>query len=470
MCHADAAAMETQSDRASDVTPAVSENEIDLARLPKGELGWSALVAYAVATDDRIERYFLEVKSDVDLNTRGGRAKVAKFILGSANRDPAAVKGRFDGHAIMLLGVGGGEARGIPPFEAQDLARDVAKWVGVDGPRWDFERLPSAEGSGDVIAIVVDPPTGEIWTCLADGDGLADGDIYVRGDGNTRKATGPEVRAMLARRVAPQPIDVHVELSGEVIVLGVDTSRLTDWIRTRAEELRQQVRAQASRTRSAFPSLPTVTTFSRDTRSKEEFRAEVDAWEERACARPTAGVAELAGRVLPGITLRVKNQTKTFLRDVRLEFELDSNVTVVDWLDGEDLDEVDLFPDEPVDWGAKTLIPNFFPPPSATQWQQRHGVIYVDRETPPQLSLTMEALRPEQEFTTNGDDVVLVLFTDETPSTTDPVSGRWRMTVGDVNEVFEGEFALPTSYRDMRGPIADLLRGEHAAEDGSDPG
>jgi hypothetical protein len=71
-----------------------------------GEMGWAALVAYAAASDDRIERYFLEVKSDVDLNTKAGRAKVAKFILGAANRDPGQVARRFGGHAVMLLGVG----------------------------------------------------------------------------------------------------------------------------------------------------------------------------------------------------------------------------------------------------------------------------------------------------------------------------------------------------------------------------
>ena len=163
-----------------------------------GEMSWAALVAYAAASDDRIERYFLEVKSDVDLNTKAGRAKVAKFILGAANRDPGQVARRFGGHAVMLLGVGSGTTHGIAAFEAQDLARDVARWVGVDGPTWDFERI-RAGSQLDVIAVVVDPPTGDVWTCRADGDGLANGDIYVRADGNTRKATGDEVRAMVSR-------------------------------------------------------------------------------------------------------------------------------------------------------------------------------------------------------------------------------------------------------------------------------
>jgi hypothetical protein len=62
--------------------------EIDLSRLPTGELGWSELVDFVRSSDDRIERYFLEVKSEADLNTKADRAKVAKFILGAPTATP----------------------------------------------------------------------------------------------------------------------------------------------------------------------------------------------------------------------------------------------------------------------------------------------------------------------------------------------------------------------------------------------
>jgi len=42
----------------------------------------------------------------------------------------------------MVLGVGGGHVVGVPPFEAKDLALAVQRLIGVDGPRWDFERIP----------------------------------------------------------------------------------------------------------------------------------------------------------------------------------------------------------------------------------------------------------------------------------------------------------------------------------------
>lgn len=92
----------------------------------------------------------------MDLTTKRGRHKVSKFILGAANRDPVKAAKRFSGHAVVLLGIGGGTVTGIPPFEAQDLEREVRKFTGADRPGWDYEHVP-VDADHDVIAIVVDP-------------------------------------------------------------------------------------------------------------------------------------------------------------------------------------------------------------------------------------------------------------------------------------------------------------------------
>ncbi|WP_367127866.1 hypothetical protein [Saccharothrix sp. HUAS TT1] len=156
-----------------------------------------ALIDALSRTDDRVERHFLELKSDVDLTGTAGRTKVVKFILGAANRDPDTAARYLQGHALMVLGVAPGAVTGIAPFEAMELARFVARYTGTPGPRWDFERIPAGEGR-DVI--VIDPPTGGLWTCLSDGpEKLTDGAIFVRADGETRLAKGAEIRAMVDR-------------------------------------------------------------------------------------------------------------------------------------------------------------------------------------------------------------------------------------------------------------------------------
>lgn len=436
-------------------------SEVDLSRLPTGEIGWAALVTYASSSDDRIERYFLEVKSDIDLNTRSGRAKVAKFVLGAANRDFVQASRRLGGHAVMLLGVGGGRALGVPAFEAQDLGRDMTKWLGVDGPKWDFERVSTEDG--DVIAIIADPPTGDVWTCRADGEGLADGDIYVRADGNTRKATGDEVRAMLTRVASRTPtIDVRVQVDGAVAGLRVDEERLAEGVEARAAAYQRQV--EPPPTRSAVFNVPAISGLGidRDTRSRGQFLTEVEQWRTKALAAPSLGLVPLAGRMLDCVRVEVQNLSRTFLSDVRIDIEFEGDVLAAEWLDREDGALPDLFLDSPLDWGEKTVLSSVdymalrraMPVTS----RSRHGMVQIQRTQPAHLVLLLDNLRPEEHFISDGDELVLLKFVDEPAG--DVVTASWRMTAAGRHDVYQGRFSIPVFYRDWRDAIAKVLSGE----------
>lgn len=238
-------------------------------------MGWLALINYLLEADDRAERYFLEAKSEVNLSSRRDQAKVAKFILGAANRDKDLALRRFGGHALMVLGVGHGEVIGVPAFEAKDLAVTVQRLIGADGPRWDFERIKIADK--DVIVVIVDPPSGEVWTCRADGDGLIDGTIYVRADGETRRATGDEIRSLIERaKKQPNLADVDVAVAGDVLALHIDEAVFADWIPQEAKRLRDMADAD-TRDKSYGIALPSVSV--NDTCSRGEFLAEVAEWE-----------------------------------------------------------------------------------------------------------------------------------------------------------------------------------------------
>lgn len=435
--------------------------DVDLTRvLPTGELGWATLLEYVRETDDRIERYFLEVKSDVDLSTKRGRAKVAKFILGAANRDPQQAAGRFGGYAVMLLGVGDGRASGIRGFEAMELNRDVQKFIGADGPRWDFDRIPT-DGEQDVIAIVVAPPTGQVWTCRADGEGLINGEIYVRADGETRKAKGDEVRAMIERATTLRhpAFSIGVELLGCVNAIRVDTRTLLEAIEQKGEALLDQLcdHSEDLRFSDPYPYLGgRIIDFHKlpDIRTKEEFRVEVDTWLRRARDCPAAGVLESMGRERQGLRIRVLNRTRTFLRDVRIDFEFGGNVTATAWREPNFGSPIDLFPGIPQAWGNKLLDYHF--PRYATYARSRHGIIEIKQDTPARLSLVMDTLRPEEDFTTGDDYVVLVLVTDEAPD--DPLSCHWRLTAEGVNDVHEGKFGVIATFTDLRDRIEGILR------------
>ena len=416
-------------------------------------MGWLGLINYVLAADDRVERYFLEVKSEVDLRSKRDQAKVAKYILGAANRDPTQASRRFGGHALMVLGVGDGQVVGVPSFEAKDLALTVQRLIGVDGPKWDFERI-SVDGH-DVIIVVVDPPTGDVWTCRADGDGLVDGGIYVRADGETRRATGDEVRALIAWAVSKTPpVDVDVMIEGEVLAIQIDEAALRAWVQNSAETLREQV---ASTEHRYFRPLA----IDHDTRSKEEFLAEVESWEQSALASPAEGIILMAGRFHDGIRARLVNHSRIFLRDARLDINFEEGVIATDWSHEDRKLPIDPFPSRPIEWGKKTFGIfglGRFNTPDVTLLSDRHGLVDIRQGHPAYLTMRMDSLRPEETHVSGDDEVVLLMFSTEAPPSV--VTARWRVTAQDINDVFEGSVDIPVKPIDWREPIRAILYGD----------
>ncbi|KAA9105510.1 hypothetical protein [Microbacterium rhizomatis] len=437
--------------------------EIDLSRLPTGARGWSALVEWAAASDDRQERYFLELKSDIDLNGKRGRHKVAKFVLGAANRDPAKAAKRFGGHAVMLLGVSPGAISGIAAFEAKDLEREVSKLTGADGPGWDFERI-RVDDEHDVIAIIADPPTARIWPCLADGEGVCNGDIYLRGDGNTEKAKGVEVQSMLTRLMAsgedPKLPEITVAIEGSVMGVQFDPKRVVSWVEDANDDYLRGI--GSDRVGGPFGLLASQGLI--EQRSETNFRRQIERWTTAAMADPASGLHDLAARIAVGIRVRVTNPEMRSLRDVRVDIEFDEPVRALDWEDPERDDRAELFPDRPPEWGRDSLayilrdthIAPFVP-------RDTDGLLQISQISPAKLSLSLNLLRSKEARITEEDDIVLVLFVeDESP---EQLTARWKLTAGDVHDLREGTLVVPLAHYDWRGPLASLLSDDDAQPD-----
>lgn len=159
---------------------------LDTSRAPLGEVAASRLVEAIVARGDVAERHYLEVRSDVDLATKLGAAKVAKFILGAANRPLELAARAFGGYAVMILGVSEGQTPGIARVEVKEIETRVRPYLSASGPGWDIERLFAGDGRdvGDLrpletneegdcpVLVVVDPTMLLIrgaWTVTARG-------------------------------------------------------------------------------------------------------------------------------------------------------------------------------------------------------------------------------------------------------------------------------------------------------------
>ena len=183
---------------------------MDTSFAPTGEVRLRAILDGVVAEGDGAESGSLEAKSDINLSERLGVAKVAKFILGMANRMPAAAERRFEGYAVMVLGAEKGAALGIPRgVEAHDLNASLTRYLGPAAPRWDLYRLP-VEDNREVLFVIVDPPQpgDPLYLCHHDfqPDGkantqhaLRNGATYVRDHSSTRHAKAPEVQALIER-------------------------------------------------------------------------------------------------------------------------------------------------------------------------------------------------------------------------------------------------------------------------------
>lgn len=193
---------------------------------PLGELAWKRILDRVVAVGDEAETAYLEAKSDVDLTSKVGIAKVAKFLLSAANRRPQDAARHFRGYAVLVIGAKRGEAagvtRGVEPHELEDSLRP---YLGPQFPSFEFGRLNVGDRH-EVLFVIAQPPENgqSIFPCHKDFQSddrkhnLMDGAIYVRGTSNSRTARAGEVLGLVerARGTGKPPISLEVDLLGRV--------------------------------------------------------------------------------------------------------------------------------------------------------------------------------------------------------------------------------------------------------------
>ncbi|WP_433013866.1 AlbA family DNA-binding domain-containing protein [Kribbella sp. CA-294648] len=428
--------------------------QLHLDRLPRGQIEWDEFVTAVATFDDRAERYFLELKSDVDLSTEAGRAKVAKFILGAANRMPDLATRRFDGHGLLVLGISKGAITGIPFFEAKDLAATVKKYTGADGPRWDFERVRVSD-THDVIIVIVDPPKigDPVWTCYKDGhENLYDGGIYIRVDGETRQAKGDEVRVLLQRAEKTSPgAVIEVAIDGSAAAYRCDQSLMIAYINTyksrleRTYRLVEGIELPPGKLGMFATGLRIPRVFEEpEDRTLEEYTEQIEQWAQNIRDSWDGMVDAYASVILPGSQIRVRNASQAFLENLEIEIHLEGPVEAterpyVDSVNPTEVDPTDLLPSPPREWGPRSKFPAAYalhpnlpgytvrPAAGSASVSFRNGGS-VD------FLVRLDQLRPERTIEIEDDEFTLVL--------TEPISGsltgHWTATAQGYHEVFAG--------------------------------
>lgn len=87
---------------------------LDTAIVPLGERALRSILDHVNAVGDEAETTYLEVKSALDLTSKAATAKVAKFLLGAANRRPHEAARHFRGYAVLVIGAQKDGVPGMP--------------------------------------------------------------------------------------------------------------------------------------------------------------------------------------------------------------------------------------------------------------------------------------------------------------------------------------------------------------------
>lgn len=162
------------------------------------------------------EHSFLELKSGFS-STNIASAKIAKFILGAANRMSDDSFQFMGGHGVMVIGMDEtGKICGTKTLEELDLRNSMSRFLGKSPPQWWSHWLPVLEAPGTSLLIIcVAPPRDgdPVHMCCADGDGVVDGAHYIRSGASTRTAKSEEIVMMRERELRAKPLDLTIRMT-----------------------------------------------------------------------------------------------------------------------------------------------------------------------------------------------------------------------------------------------------------------
>lgn len=455
---------------------------IDTTQAPRGVISARSLVDAVMASDDRVERHYLEAKSDLALTTKKDQAKLAKFILGAANRMPDKAAKAFEGYAVMVIGASADRCVGIPPIETLVIERAVLPYIGADGPKWDLLRVPVPNSQNEVLLLVVDPPqSGQgPFICHKEGDGLLDGAVYIRADGETRQAKADELKALIRRgeSIAPS-VDFEVAIKGDVVRATMDHEvALDDYIAAERQRLISALPAHRRPTHlhpdpvdarivstetladllttanlaAAFGSSP-------ETRTEEEYLGAIDTWEQSTRDAWPEAALRLVVLQLEPVEIRLTNRAQTFFHDVELKIHLEGAIQGVECEESEEeLTIGDLgLPSPPREWGPAPFhfgigLPNLAVPlasyrqpiPNRIQW---HNTGSVD------ITFYVGDLRPMETDTCDDGAFALLLL----GGTEDHVQGTWEITARGHHKVYTGELRAHIVDQDLTPELRQVL-------------
>lgn len=348
--------------------------DFDVTTYPTGVRAWQDLLAAIENANKGDETEWIEFKANLDLTKKVHRPVAAKTIVAFANRDPLRAARYLEGRALLVVGLEPGNVVGTAVIDPADLHNYLQPYLASTQPCWDHQYL-TYKGA-DVLVITVDPPRpGDPIHCIStEGEGVRDGDVYIRKVGQSAKATSADL-AMLTRRLLANAgtefaLDVTASADGPIAMVGDADDWCERWIDTErarlmeplnptptrsvpiSDAMARQVR-QAVATVERFEALNPMMKRREETRDREEYEAEVASYLNECRDGLQEAVAAIRHAVATPVNFTVENPTAQNLSGVELKVHIDADIEALD----ERADFVslsDYLPRPPRIWGPWT--------------------------------------------------------------------------------------------------------------------
>lgn len=467
--------------------------DFDTAALPKGTIGWTSLLTAVESAHQNDENEWIEFKANLDPTTVDGRFTVAKAIVAFANRDPNVAAKWLAGHAIIVIGLEPGNVAGAPEVDPADLHNNISQLLAAPAPAWD--PTPLTYKGKHVLAITVDPPRqGDPIACIGKNSGNAiDGHVYVRKQGKSEKATSADLRRLSARILDADKTIKGISIepdTGTVPVIDYPDTWLDDWVcaeerrllapldppppsrpatdaELRAHGVTKKMvsdysAAQAEKATAAMAAaLGTVS--HEESRTEEEYRAEVLDYLDDCRSRLADAFEDLRSTAAAEITLSIVNRTNRNYEQTLVELHFDGDVFGYQY-DAEFTDLDDYLPNRPRPWGPWTqnrLLASMRMHDLGSLYSTRAPIDTlraVERGPSPTInnggSVTVTCV-PLHLYPGSTSELITLRLITEAPFV-EPVAVTWTATAANVNGKTKGSFTIPLAG--VRVDIADALR------------
>lgn len=307
------------------------DRAVDNKRFETGQL--HELIRMVHERGSAVESVWLEVKGpELDLTKALGKGTLVKAIIGMANRDAQEAADHHDGYGYITVGVDDKLKTGIPFIDPTDVENKINSYIGAQPPVWtphwvEFEgrhvlviEVPPAAPGSPIYSTCKQLPQSESRT-------YPEGTVFVRHGSKTEPARQPDINRLAVRAGAENRLrDVTLKLvSGHVHRLNLQAG-LDDWLTAQERSCLSSLTPTVLDRINTNAYLNIFQTRVRETRTRDQYITEVDAYIEKCREQIPRILDELTTRLDP-LTFELVNNTDRYWQGLEIAIHVPGDST-----------------------------------------------------------------------------------------------------------------------------------------------